>query len=159
MTVSNLILDVDGVLTDGTFLYSKFGKKMKRFGSHDAQAIKLASKILNIEAITADRRGFPISFKRCKDLNIKLNLVPEKSRATWIKNNFVAAETAFFGDSFTDIPAIKYVKYSFAANNSFYAYKEKCTHKLISNSAEGAVAEAVDVLFFEITSKHIWDYD
>lgn len=157
MKIRNLILDVDGVLTDGTFWYSRSGKNLKRFGSNDAQAIKIASNVLNIEAITADRRGYSISLKRCKDLGIKLNLVSEEMRADWIKSNFVMEESAFFGDSFSDIPAISSVKYSFAANNSFFAYKQKCTHKLISNSAEGAVAEAIDILFFEITSKHLWE--
>ena len=40
LPIRNVIFNVDGVLTDGTFFYSIDGKILKRFGSYDAQAIK-----------------------------------------------------------------------------------------------------------------------
>ena len=57
----HLIFDVDGVLTDGTFFYSVDGKVLKRFGSHDGQAIKICRAYFNMQIISADKKGFEIS--------------------------------------------------------------------------------------------------
>ena len=63
--VYHVIFDVDGVFTDGTFFYDSHGKCFKRFGPHDSDGIKLLrSANFSIEAITADKRGFPISKAR-----------------------------------------------------------------------------------------------
>ena len=57
------ILDVDGVMTTGHFLYSQDGKEYKVFGSHDNDGLKLLNDRVNLQFITADKRGFPITKK------------------------------------------------------------------------------------------------
>ena len=52
------ILDVDGVLTTGTFFYDKNGKLLKEFGPDDHEALKILKKYLKIIFISADKRGF-----------------------------------------------------------------------------------------------------
>ena len=47
----NFILDVDGVMTTGQFLYSEKGKIYKVFGAHDADGLKLLKSKLNIHFI------------------------------------------------------------------------------------------------------------
>lgn len=37
----NFVLDVDGVMTTGQFLYSQDGKAYKIFGPHDAEGLKM----------------------------------------------------------------------------------------------------------------------
>lgn len=59
----NFVLDVDGVMTTGQFLYSSDGKSHKVFGPHDADGLKLIKDKVNISFITADKRGFAISKK------------------------------------------------------------------------------------------------
>ena len=45
----NLVIDVDGVMTTGQFLYSSKGKTYKVFGAHDADGLKLIrDKMLNL---------------------------------------------------------------------------------------------------------------
>ena len=61
------ILDVDGVMTTGQFLYSQDGKAYKIFGPHDNDGLKLLNDKVTIQFITADKRGFPISKKRIID--------------------------------------------------------------------------------------------
>ena len=46
--IKNLILDVDGVMTTGQFLYSEDGKAYKIFGPHDADGLKILRNKLNI---------------------------------------------------------------------------------------------------------------
>jgi len=61
------IIDVDGVLTTGQFLYTTEGKAMKVFGPHDNDGLKLLKNKVKIKFITADERGFPITQKRIVD--------------------------------------------------------------------------------------------
>lgn len=39
-TKVSLVLDVDGVFTDGTFMYSSKGKVKKAFGAHDSESLQ-----------------------------------------------------------------------------------------------------------------------
>ena len=87
-SIKNFILDVDGVMTSGKFLYSSKGKVYKEFGAHDSDGLKILSKYLNIEFITADKRGLAISKSRIsKDMGFKLTLVPEEKRYEFLKLN------------------------------------------------------------------------
>ena len=70
------ILDVDGVLTTGQFLYSVDGKVMKVFGADDNDGLSLLKAHLEIRFITGDKKGFPISKKRIvDDMGFQLEIV------------------------------------------------------------------------------------
>ena len=116
--ITSVIFDVDGVLTDGTFFYSVEGKILKRFGSHDAPAIKKCKSIFNLQLISADEKGFEISKLRADHLGLPITLVLEDLRSDWIAKNFTREETALVVDSFTDIPSLINVARSFAPNNA-----------------------------------------
>lgn len=60
------ILDVDGVLSTGQYLYDANGKQYKIFGPHDNEGLKLISNFIKIEFISADERGFKISKNELK---------------------------------------------------------------------------------------------
>ncbi|MBC7465554.1 MAG: hypothetical protein H7256_06135 [Bdellovibrio sp.] len=61
------ILDVDGVLTTGQFLYSAQGKIFKTFGPDDNDALTLLQPFIEIRFVSSDRNGFEISKKRIVD--------------------------------------------------------------------------------------------
>ena len=58
------ILDVDGVLNTGQFLYSKTGKVMKIFGPDDNDALSLLKPYMKIIFVSGDKKGFAITKKR-----------------------------------------------------------------------------------------------
>ena len=93
-SINNIIFDVDGVLTDGSFYYDEKGKKYKKFGAHDADALILLKKYFKIYFISSDLRGFKISSKRIRDMGFKLNYVKSIERLKFLKkvgekkNNF-----------------------------------------------------------------------
>jgi len=58
---SVFILDVDGVMTTGQFLYTSEGKVMKVFGADDNDGLSLLKAHLEIRFVTGDKKGFPIS--------------------------------------------------------------------------------------------------
>ncbi len=155
--IINVIFDVDGVLTDGSFFYSIEGKILKRFGSHDAQAIKICKTFFNLQLISADKRGFEISKLRAEHLGVPITLVREEWRSSWLANNFSREDTALVVDSFTDIPSLIHVFRSFAPKNAHPELIKRVSDVLISAGGEGAVAEVLDILLFERYAKHLWE--
>ena len=147
-----LIFDVDGVMTTGQFLYSKYGKEYKVFGPHDNDGIKLLSNKLKIFFITADKRGFPISKKRIvDDMKQKLTIVSEDDRFDYIKKNFGFENTIYMGDGLHDVEIMKKCLYGIAPNNARIEAKKAADYITPSNSGEGAVLDAclkINKIFF-----------
>ncbi len=139
-----IVFDVDGVFTTGPFLYTIEGKFAKIFGPHDNDGIKMICDKINIQAISADRRGFEITKKRIQDdMKIPLTLVDEKERLNWFKKNFKSLkEVIYMGDGIHDAEIFNYVGYGIAPNNAFYIAKNKASYVTNAKSGEGAVAEA-----------------
>lgn len=141
--MARFVIDVDGVLTTGQFLYTLEGKFAKIFGPHDNDGIKLVSKFITVWTISADQRGWPITKKRiADDMGLKLELVPEAERLDWFRKNCDLAKTIYMGDGIYDAKVFEIVAYSIAPVNAFYTAREKANFVTQSKSGEGAVAEA-----------------
>lgn len=139
----NFIIDVDGVFTTGQFLYTEKGKYAKVFGPHDNDGVKLLKDLINIQVITADKRGFDITKKRIvDDMKLKLELVGEGDRLGWIKNKFNLEESIFMGDSMHDAEIFPLMGYSIAPCSAFYKAIEKARYVTKHKAGEGAVGEA-----------------
>ena len=93
------ILDVDGVMTTGQFLYSEAGKQMKIFGPDDHDGLGLLKPYIDIRFVTGDRKGFLISSKRIKDdMKFDLDLVSTIKRIDWINEHYEPKEVIYMGD-------------------------------------------------------------
>ena len=138
----NFILDIDGVLTTGQFLYSSEGKAYKIFGPHDADGLKLIKDKINIVFISADKRGFSISKKRIEDMGFPIELISEQERYNYIKEKFGFENTIFMGDGIFDASLIKECKFGIAPANARPEAKEVADFITTSRSAEGAVCDA-----------------
>lgn len=135
------ILDVDGVLSSGQFLYDSSGKQYKIFGAHDNEGLKLISTHIKISFISADNRGFEISKKRVEDLGFEISLVNEDKREDYFKK-FNDDVVVFMGDSYTDSLIFDKVFYSITPKNAISYAIEKADFVTNSKAAEGAVFEA-----------------
>ncbi len=139
----NFIIDVDGVFTTGQFLYTEEGKFAKIFGPHDNDGIKMLSGLINIQVVSADKRGFGITKKRIvDDMGLKLELVSEKDRLDWFKKNFKLDESIFMGDSLHDAEIFPLMGYSIAPASAFYIARDKASFVTNHRAGEGAVGEA-----------------
>ncbi len=137
------ILDVDGVMTDGTFLYSEKGKIFKRFGPHDSDGLKIISKYLNVMFVSSDKRGFKISKKRITDdMGYKIKLVLQENRLKFIRDNFGLKNVVYMGDGIFDAPILKKVLFGIAPQNSRIEAKKMANFITPSNAANGAVLDA-----------------
>ncbi len=142
LKLKHFVLDVDGVLTDGSFYYSDQGKVMKKFGPDDSDALSLLEGKMTVSFISGDKRGFPISQKRVEDMGFPIHLVSTIERIDWIKERFNPQETVYMGDGIFDALVFKHVAYSIAPANAFYKTREMARFVTKAKGGEGAVAEA-----------------
>lgn len=140
----HLLLDVDGVFTDGKIYSSAEGKIFKVFGPDDHDAIKLIQTFMTVTVLTADSKGFGITKKRIEDdLGLDLHLVSVASRPDWISDRFDLSDCVYMGDGLFDPIVFKRVGYSIAPDNALSATKFHANFVTKRKGSEGAVAEAI----------------
>jgi 3-deoxy-D-manno-octulosonate 8-phosphate phosphatase (KDO 8-P phosphatase) len=137
------ILDVDGVLTTGHFLYTSEGKVMKVFGPDDNDALSLLKQHMEIRFVTGDRKGFPISRKRVvDDMKYPLDLVSTINRLSWIKERYPLENVIYMGDGIFDHYVMKSVGYAIAPKNADFQAKKAAKYITERSGGDRAVAEA-----------------
>ena len=137
------LLDVDGVMTNGQFIYNSKGKVLKVFGPDDHDGLSLLKKYLNIEFVTGDKNGFSISKKRIVyDMKFKLHLVSTIKRVEWIKKKYNLNEVIYMGDGIFDHYVMRKVLYSIATNDADSNAKKYANFVTKRNGGNRAVAEA-----------------
>lgn len=146
----HFVMDVDGVLTDGGFLYNEDGKQYKKFGAHDSDGIKILRKLgLSIEAISADKRGFNITQARLNDMGVELTYVSEADRFAYVFHKYNVNETVFIGDGLFDIKLLFTCGCSFTPANAPKYVKHYADHQLNVNGGNGAILELALILLNE----------
>jgi len=137
------ILDVDGVMTTGQFLYTKEGKQMKIFGPDDNDALNILKAFIEIRFLSGDEKGFPISKKRISDhMGYKLDLVSTTKRIDWIKEHYEPSQVIYMGDGIFDHYVMDEVGYSIAPSNSDKLAKSHADYVTERSGGDRAVAEA-----------------
>lgn len=142
-TTKCFILDVDGVLTTGQFLYTCEGKFAKVFGPDDNDALKLLQPYLDIVFVTGDRKGFDISQRRIvDDMGYPLELVSTIKRIEWIRDRYSLEDVIYMGDGIFDHYVMKKVGYAIAPANADLLAKQAADYVTRRAGGERAVAEA-----------------
>lgn len=137
------ILDVDGVLTNGQFFYSKNGKIMKVFGPDDNDGLSLLKPFLKIQFVTGDKKGFEISKRRIvKDMKFDLSLVSTIKRIEWISKNYDPKRVIYMGDGIFDHYVMNRVGYSIAPANADPFAQKSADYVCKRSGGDRAVAEA-----------------
>jgi 3-deoxy-D-manno-octulosonate 8-phosphate phosphatase (KDO 8-P phosphatase) len=142
----SFVLDVDGVLTDGTFLYSEDGKVLKKFGPHDSYMLNKVKNKLEISFISADHRGFEITSQRILDMGFKVQLVKENDRIEFIEKNYDYKNLIYMGDGDVDANIISKAFIGIAPSNSRPTALKSADYITENKGGRGAVAEAIDYL-------------
>lgn len=137
------ILDVDGVMTTGHFLYTADGKVMKIFGPDDNDGLSLLKQHIEIRFITGDKRGFPITKKRIvEDMGFLLDIVSTIRRAEWIKERYPLDKVIYMGDGIFDHYVMREVGYAIAPANADKFAKQHAQYVTERSGGDRAVAEA-----------------
>ena len=145
-----LILDVDGVLTDGRKTYNDNGLGCyKVFCDKDFTAIKrlkssgvrvcFLSGDENVNRAVANNRDIDFYFSRGKCKTEFLSILSEKYSCP-------TSKMAFVGDDLFDLHIAQSVGYSFCPSDSCSEIKKECTLILKSKGGDNVVMELVDYL-------------
>lgn len=154
--IKAVALDVDGVLTDSTFIWGTNGEEYKSFSFIDVMGISLASKEGIVFALIsgednvlvdrfADKMKIVHVFKGIKDKAMALRSFAET-------NKLSMEQICFMGDDVNDLGALKMAGYSAAPANAHESVKR--TVKLITTKSggNGAVRELLDLILAKKTS-------
>lgn len=147
-----LVLDVDGVLTDGSLYFSADGEEMKAFHVHDGLGIRLLIES-GIEVGVITGRSSAAVSKRCSELGLKEELVFLGSRdkdgdldrmleVLGLGDEQVAA----MGDDLPDLPMLGRAGFAFCPANAVPDVAAECDHVCGKEGGRGAVREAAEIL-------------
>jgi 3-deoxy-D-manno-octulosonate 8-phosphate phosphatase (KDO 8-P phosphatase) len=145
-----LILDVDGVLTDGGLQFDNRGEEYKTFNSLDGHGIRMMLEN-NIEIAVITGRESKIVSHRMNDLGVshvyqgcrnKRSAFDELLKQTGLNPD----QVAYMGDDLPDLPILKRVGLAIAVNNAHSFVKQHCDWVTNQNGGSGAVREATDFI-------------
>ena len=145
-----LLLDVDGVLTDGGIYYSASGAEMKRFNAHDGYGVVRAREHgLKLGIISG--RQTPIVDVRAKELQISdlVQGATDKVAAMEelrVRHGLTAEEVAFIGDDLFDLPLLNVVGFSVAPMNALPEVRRSVDYVTTLPGGNGAVRELIDLI-------------
>jgi 3-deoxy-D-manno-octulosonate 8-phosphate phosphatase (KDO 8-P phosphatase) len=143
-----LILDIDGVLTDGGIIYNDNGVETKVFNVKDGLGIRLLMEAgIDVGIITGRRSGALLH--RCKNLGIDLVYDGIDDKAAVFdrvldRTGATAEETAYMGDDLPDIPLMKRVGLAIAVADAHPVVLENADMVTSANGGKGAVREACE---------------
>jgi len=149
-SIKILILDVDGVLTDGRVIYTDSGEEIKRFDVRDGHGLKLLMRS-GIEVILLTGRESKVVLHRARDLGIEhvyqkaLNKI-EVYKEILAKWNLEDKEVGFVGDDLIDLPVLRKVGFSASVPDAVPEVKEIVDHITTKKGGEGAVREICELL-------------
>ena len=145
-----LVLDVDGVMTDGSIVYDDEGRELKFFSVRDGFGIRLWREAgFGVAVITA--RGGAHVRRRCEELGIDHVIEGSKDKGEAIstleaRSGVPASEMACLGDDWPDLAMLKRVGYPMAVGDAEGAVRERARYVTERTGGRGAVREAVEHL-------------
>ena len=150
MRIQLLLMDCDGVLTDGRLYFSSRGEEMKVFDVQDGQGIVTWIRSGRHVGIISGRSS-PIVSRRAEELGIRfvrqgITNKLEVAREIWTELGIGSHETAFVGDDGPDIELINECGFGVAVANAAFEVKEAADHLTQRTGGRGAVREVIDLL-------------
>lgn len=145
-----LIMDCDGVLTDGRLYVSASGEDMKVFHVRDGQGLVTWHKAGFRSAIISGRNS-PIVELRARELGIEFTVQNCHDKVAAFNEILVAAgvraeETAFIGDDTPDVDIMKLAGLGVAVNDAHDDARSAADHVTSARGGQGAVRELIDLL-------------
>jgi 3-deoxy-D-manno-octulosonate 8-phosphate phosphatase (KDO 8-P phosphatase) len=145
-----LLLDVDGVLTDGTVTLHGDGTESKRFDIKDGAALVWAQRLgLKVGLLSA--RPSPVTTRRATELRIRLVIETSQPKITAYDQllrrlKLSDAEVAYMGDDLLDLPVLLRAGLSLAPADAAPEVRARVHQVTAAPGGRGAVREAVELI-------------
>jgi len=149
--IKMLVIDVDGVLTNGGIIYTENGDELKVFNSKDGLAIKRLSNQLTI-GLLSNALTPKIIEKRAQILNVQyFSTGDERKFVTlnnWIKKERIKlTDVAYIGDDVNDVEIFDQVGLTACPADAVDVIKSKAHIVLRNRGGRGCVREFIDEFF------------
>jgi 3-deoxy-D-manno-octulosonate 8-phosphate phosphatase (KDO 8-P phosphatase) len=145
-----LVLDVDGVLTDGQIIIDGNGIETKAFDVKDGHGIVMARQIgLRIAFLSG--RSSPTVIKRAEELRVPdvfQGMIDKRKGFDNLmkKYGLKPEEIAYIGDDIIDIPVLKKVGFSIAVSDAVPEVRAVVHYVTKLPGGRGAVREVIDLI-------------
>lgn len=156
--VRALVLDVDGILTDGRLLYANGGEETKAFHIQDGLGIKLVQGAGIKVAIITSRRS-PALERRAKELGVERVWVGveyklEAFRLLTDALQIAPEQCAAMGDDLPDLPVLRRCGFSATVPEAPAVVQANVLHVTRRGGGAGAVREVCELL---LASQGHWE--
>lgn len=145
-----LLLDVDGVLTDGRIIYDSQGVETKAFDVKDGHGLKLLRRAgLQIGLITG--RSSPVTRQRAEELQAEFLYQNAKDKREALaqvleQSGLQPQQVAYVGDDLVDLPVLQQVGFAVAVADAVPEVKTRVHYVTARNGGCGAVREVCELL-------------
>ena len=145
-----LLLDVDGVLTDGRIILDNHGNELKAFHVRDGHGIKLAQKAGIVVGLITGRNSEVVNI-RARELGItEIHQGAHAKEAAYetiiAKYGIRDDEAAFIGDDIVDIPVFQRVGLAVTVADADPAVKPYVDMATGTAGGRGAVREVINII-------------
>ena len=145
-----LLLDVDGVMTDGRIIFDSNGVESKFFNVKDGHGIKMVQRA-GIEVGIISGRGSMVVSNRAAELGISLVYQKALDKLTPYqeileRTELTDAQVAFMGDDVIDIPVLRRVGFAVAPADAVDDVLPHVHFTTRNRGGWGAVREVCDLL-------------
>ncbi|WP_367155473.1 3-deoxy-manno-octulosonate-8-phosphatase KdsC [Methylomonas sp. HYX-M1] len=145
-----LILDVDGVLTDGRLFFDDSGKEYKCFHARDGHGIKLLRQTGVEVAVISGRKSHSVTL-RMQSLGVdRVYQGHENKRAAFAELldalDLKAGQAAHVGDDILDLPIMTQVGFAVAVADAHFAVRQRADWCTQNPGGLGAVREVCDLI-------------
>lgn len=146
--IAYLVLDVDGVFTDGCVYYDANGELTKKFDMRDGMGLEILRQH-EVEVVVITSENSALVQKRMEKLQIKHTFLGVKDKYSFMQHfmqeqNISWSNLAYVGDDVNDLANICTVGWSFCPANATTTVKQHADFVLSHNSAEGAIREVCE---------------
>jgi len=148
--VKMLILDIDGVMTDGRIIYDSRGNELKCFNVLDGMGLALLHQAgIKVALITA--KGSPAVLRRSRDIGaveVKQGAIDKIKpfREILKKYKLSSKDICFIGDDLVDLPIMKRAGLACAVPNACSQVKKLSHYLTKKEGGKGAVREVIEII-------------
>lgn len=145
-----IVMDVDGVLTDGRLFYGVGAGDVKAFHALDGHGIKMAQRAGLLTAIISGRKSEAVA-ERARELQVSevhqrsLNKL-EAYEEILARHGLTDEQVACIGDDLVDIPLLLRAGLAVAVPNGDDEVKRRAHYVTRRAGGEGAVREVIDLI-------------
>ncbi|MEZ4326865.1 MAG: HAD hydrolase family protein [Polyangiales bacterium] len=145
-----LVLDADGVLTDGRLYYGDDGEVVKAFHARDGLGLRLLRNE-GVQLAVISGRAAPALERRVRDLRVHHVLLGRDDKRAALDECLLAAgvlpeEAAFVGDDVLDLPGMRAVGLGVAVADAHERVRREAHWVTQAGGGRGAVREVADAL-------------